>query len=139
MRLQEVKCKSGEGDENSESGKMHHGFDKYSNGMPKVAPWRVAILAKMAILMKIRLRCSETCNGLLKRGPFIGDKSDKKIAISTGTSPIIHLINQACGKFLGAKFAPHNFAQALFLISPGYYSRPKRNWKQCSCKILGDK
>ena len=24
-------------------------------------------------------------------------------------------------------------------ISPGYYSRPKRNWKQCLCKILGSK
>jgi len=33
--------------------KMHHGFDKYTNGMPEVAPWRVAILVKMAILTKI--------------------------------------------------------------------------------------
>ena len=25
-----------------------------------------------------------------------------------------------------------------FFISPGYYSRPKRNWRKCSlCKILG--
>ena len=24
----------------------------------------------------------------------------------------------------------------LIFISPGYYSRPKRNWKQCLCKIL---
>ena len=27
----------------------------------------------------------------------------------------------------------------LFFISPGYYSRPKRNWKQTVCKILGGK
>ena len=51
--------------------KMHHGFDKYSNGMPKVAPGRVAILAKMAILTKIRLRCSKTCNELLKGAPSL--------------------------------------------------------------------
>ena len=25
----------------------------------------------------------------------------------------------------------------FFFISPGYYSCPKRNWKQCLCKILG--
>ena len=30
-----------------------------------------------------------------------------------------------------------NFAQPLFLISPGYYSGPKRNWRQCLCKIFG--
>ena len=24
-----------------------------------------------------------------------------------------------------------------FFISPGFYSRPKRNWKQCLCKIWG--
>ena len=29
----------------------------------------------------------------------------------------------------------HNLMR--FLISPGYYSRPKRNWKQCFCKIWG--
>ena len=32
-----------------------------------------------------------------------------------------------------------NFAQPLFLISPGHYSGPKRIWRQCLCKILGDK
>ena len=31
-----------------------------------------------------------------------------------------------------------NFAKPLFLISPGYYSGPKRNWRQCLCKILGE-
>ena len=30
-----------------------------------------------------------------------------------------------------------NFAQPLFLISPGNYSGPKRNWRQCLCKIFG--
>ena len=30
-----------------------------------------------------------------------------------------------------------NFAQPLFLISPVYYSGPKRNWRQCLCKIFG--
>ena len=30
-----------------------------------------------------------------------------------------------------------NFASPLFFISPGYYSRAKRNWKQCLSKILG--
>ena len=30
-----------------------------------------------------------------------------------------------------------NFAQPLFLISSGYYSGPKRNWRQCLCKIFG--
>ena len=42
-------------------------------------------------------------------------------------------------------FAPHppfptppkKFAQPLYLISLGYYSRPKRNWGQCLCKIFG--
>ena len=29
------------------------------------------------------------------------------------------------------------FAYPLFFISSGYYSRPKRHWKQCLCKILG--
>ena len=24
----------------------------------------------------------------------------------------------------------------MFFISPGYYSRSKRNWKQCLCKVL---
>ena len=28
-------------------------------------------------------------------------------------------------------------AYPLFFISPGYYSCPKRNWKQCLCKRLG--
>ena len=31
----------------------------------------------------------------------------------------------------------HNFAHPLFLISPGYYSGPKRNLRQCLCKIFG--
>ena len=30
-----------------------------------------------------------------------------------------------------------NFVQPLFLISPGYYSGPKRDWRQCLCKIFG--
>ena len=51
--------------------KMHHGFDKYSNRMRKVAPGRVAVLAKMVILTKIRLRCSKTCNELLKGAPSL--------------------------------------------------------------------
>ena len=29
------------------------------------------------------------------------------------------------------------FLNLCFFISPGYYSRPKRNWKQCLCKIWG--
>ena len=42
-----------------------------TNRMPKVAPWRVAILAKMVILAKIHLRCSKTCNELLKGAPSL--------------------------------------------------------------------
>ena len=82
--------------------KMHHGFDKYTNRMPKVAPWRVAILAKMAILTKIRLRCSETCNELLKGAPSLVTNLTKKFAISTCTSPIIHLIcpSKFCTSFV---------------------------------------
>ena len=35
---------------------------------------------------------------------------------------------------------PQILNNLCFLISPGYYSRPKRNWKQCFIgKILGDK
>ena len=29
-----------------------------------------------------------------------------------------------------------NFAKALFLFSLGTYNDPKRNWKQCLCKIF---
>ena len=32
--------------------------------------------------------------------------------------------------------APYSPAKNLFFISPGYYSRSKRNWKQCLCKVL---
>ena len=38
-----------------------------------------------------------------------------------------------------APYFPPNFAWSLFFISPGYYSRPKRNWKRFLCKILGAK
>ena len=34
-------------------------------------------------------------------------------------------------------FTPQNFAKPLFSISPGYYSRPKRNRRQWLCKIVG--
>ena len=34
-------------------------------------------------------------------------------------------------------FSPQNFAEALFSVSLGAILTPKRNWKQCSCKILG--
>ena len=34
---------------------------------------------------------------------------------------------------------PPNFTERLFFISPWYYSRSKRNWKQRLCKILGGK
>ena len=33
--------------------------------------------------------------------------------------------------------SPQNFAWPLFLITPGYYSRPKRNRRQWLCKVLG--
>ena len=35
---------------------------------------------------------------------------------------------------------PHQkkkFASAFFLIFPGHYSFPRRNWKECLCKVLG--
>ena len=48
----------------------------------------------------------------------------------TCTSPIMHLI---CPPY------PPDLAQPLFVIFPGYYSRPKINWKQCLCKISGGK
>ena len=41
------------------------------------------------------------------------------------TFPIMHLI------------CPRRFCITFVFISPGYCSRPKRNWKQWLCKILG--
>jgi len=34
---------------------------------------------------------------------------------------------------------PPKILHNLFPISPGCYSHPKRNWRQCLCKILGGK
>ena len=34
---------------------------------------------------------------------------------------------------------PEILHNLFFFISPGYYSRTKRNWKQCLCKIFGGK
>ena len=49
------------------------------------------------------------------------------------TYPIMHLI-----PLLPPPPPPRSDLHNLcFFISPGYYSRPKRNWKQCLCKILG--
>ena len=48
-----------------------------------------------------------------------------QIEYATCTSPLMHLI------------CPPKFCQPLFFISAGYYSCPKRNWKQCLCKLLG--
>ena len=45
----------------------------------------------------------------------------------TCTSPIMHLI---CPP-------PPKFCITFVFHSPGYYSRTKRNWKQCLCKISG--
>ena len=42
------------------------------------------------------------------------------------TSPIIHLV---C--------SPKICITLFFFISPGYYSRPKKNKRQCLCKIWG--
>ena len=36
-------------------------------------------------------------------------------------------------------FSPQNFAWALFSVSLGAILTPKRNWRQCLCKIWGDK
>ena len=36
-------------------------------------------------------------------------------------------------------FVPPDFAKALFLFSLGTIVIPKRNWKQCLCKIWGHK
>ena len=56
----------------------------------------------------------------------------KEFAICT--SPIIHLV-------LLHPPLPHplnkNFASPLFLISSGHHSFPRRNWKECLCKVLG--
>ena len=51
---------------------------------------------------------------------------------ATCISPTMHLI---CAP---PPPLAHDHWRLLF-ISPGYYSRPKRNWKQFLCKILGDK
>ena len=32
--------------------------------------------------------------------------------------------------------SPQMLHKPLFFVSPGYYSLPKRNWKQCLCKIF---
>ena len=34
-------------------------------------------------------------------------------------------------------FVPQNSAELLFLISPGYYSHLKKNWRQCVYKMFG--
>ena len=52
---------------------------------------------------------------------------DKTLKYATFTFHIMHLI------------CLPKFCIILVFISPGYYSRPKRNWKQCLCKILEGK
>ena len=71
-----------------------------------------------------------------KRHP-LGTKTvvwPKSSLFATSRFPVMHLI---C---LPPPPPPtkKNLPQPLFFISPGYYSLPKRNWKQCLCKIFGD-
>ena len=58
---------------------------------------------------------------------MIGNFRHLGFLYATCTSPIMHLI---CSPKFGT-------TGPLFFISPGYYSRPKRNWKQCLCKVWG--
>lgn len=70
--------------------KIRHRFSKYSNWIPKVAPWSGDLdenanlaemrrrfgkysnwMSKVANLAKIHQSCSETCNELLKGAPYL--------------------------------------------------------------------
>ena len=59
---------------------------------------------------------------------------NKIIKYATYTSPITQLIWPQPPPPPPKK---EKFAEPLFFVSPRHYSRPKRNWKQCSCKIFG--
>ena len=56
--------------------------------------------------------------------PHIDWQSLVSVKYATCTSSIMHSL---C--------APKILHNLFFFTSPGYYSHPKRNWKQCLCKI----
>ena len=56
--------------------------------------------------------------------PHIDWQSLVSVKYATCTSSIMHSL---C--------APQILHNLFFFTSPGYYSHPKRNWKQCLCKI----
>ena len=61
-----------------------------------------------------------------------GVKWVKDVGARFNILPLVHL--PQC-----TLFAHQNFASPFFVISPGYYSPPKRNKRQCLIKILGGK
>ena len=74
----------------------------------------------------------------------VDEKKEEYVNPPGGTpsnTPLAHLLK--CTLFAPSPPTPlpakKKNAKPLFFISPGCYSRPKRNWKQCLYKILGGK
>ena len=77
-------------------------------------------IPKMLQWKKLRI-CQTNLPGIINHNIFLGIFLQE---YATSTFPKMHLI------------CPPKFCITFVFISPGYYRRPKRNWKQCLCKLF---
>ena len=96
--------------------------------------WFLGVADTNDVIQKIEktLNNTHTTTQKLTNNSFRNTKKHPKKAIGQLTTPE-NTITYHNALFL----SPQNFAQALFSVSLGTILTPKRNQKQCLCKILG--